>query len=220
MTPSKNAVGIIALVVVHLIWLCVPWYAGPQWLSLSPLFILLCCFIVGMFHPRMDSRWVFYLGIVYVAALTLSAMGVTTGRIFGSFFFGQNLGFQLGDTPLVIGVFWLLLSYCSSATATWFTQRFSVLNKPIITALLASVIMLIVDLLLEPVASTIDFWYWKNRDVPFQNYTAWFVFAFAYNFLFQQLEVDANNKIARWFMLLFLLWLIGLNLLQAHLIVA
>jgi uncharacterized membrane protein len=216
MLRIRNLAGLTALVIVHLIWLLLPLLKGFEWMSLSPVFIVLCCFIVGYGHKGFDTRFVTYAGIVYLMAFALSALGVYTGRIFGSFFYGLNLGVLVADTPLVIGVFWLLLSYTASVTVSAFTQNVSVLNNPIVKALLASLLMLTVDLLLEPIASSADFWYWKNQEIPLQNYTAWFVFAFAFNFLFQQLQIDTSNKIARWFLCLFILFLITLNVLGTY----
>jgi putative membrane protein len=211
----KNNAGILSLIFIHLLWFIFPAVNGIEWMNLSPLFLVVCCFVLGLYHKGIDSRFVTYTGIVCVASVVLYAVGVNTGRIFGSFFFGQALGVMVLDTPLIIGILWLLLSYTSSVTVSGFTKKVRVLNKPIINALLASVIVLIVDLLLEQIASRSDFWYWKNQETPLQNYTAWFVFAFAFNFLFQQLEIESENKTARWFMPLFLLLLIGLNLLAS-----
>lgn len=216
MSSVKTTTGIVALILLHLVWLIVPITMGLEWMSLSPLLLLMCCFVVGFFHATIDARFLIYIGSVYVASFVLSLVGVSTGSIFGAFFYGQNLGVLLWDTPLMIGVLWLLLCYCSSVTASAFTLRFSALNKPVITALLASVIVLAADVLLEQSASFIDFWFWKYREAPVQNYSAWFVFAFAFNFLFQQLEVNTNNTLARWFLGLFMLWLIGINVLPAY----
>ena len=73
--------------------------------------------------------------------------------------------------------------------------------------------MVLVDFFIEQVAPTYDFWYWKNQLVPLQNYTAWFAFAFAFNFLFQRLQIAQNNKVAVWLYGLMLLFFVGLNVL-------
>lgn len=212
---SKSVFGIATLIIVHLTWLLIPVIYGLEWMKLSPALLVLSCFILGFFHRNIDSRFLSYAGIVFVAGFVLSAIGANTGNIFGSFFFGKNLGLLLWDTPIVIGLLWLILSYSTSVTAAFFTQRSSLLNKPIITVLLASILMLFANILLEQIAGDSDFWYWKYQQAPLQNYSAWFVFAFAFNFLFQQLEIDTSNKMARWFLPLFLLLLIGLNFLPA-----
>jgi hypothetical protein len=216
MTASKNSIGILTLLIIHLIWFWVPLLYGFEWMNLSPLLIVLSCFIVGFFHPTIDTRFVTYATIIFIAGFVLSAVGAHTGRIFGPFFFGRNLGFQLWDTPLVMGLFWLLLSYTTAITASFICQKNAGLNRPMVRVLLASILMLVIALLLEQIASGIDFWFWKYQHAPLQNYTAWFVFACAFNFLFQQLEVDAGNKLAPWFLFLFMLLLLSLNLLPAY----
>lgn len=216
MSSGKTIFGLVTLIIIHLTWLFIPTLYGFEWMNLSPALLVVSCFILGFFHRNIDSRFVSYAGIVFVVGFVLSAIGANTGNIFGSFFFGKNLGILVWDTPLVIGLVWLILSYSTSVTAAFFTQKSAVLNKPVMTILLASIFMLIVVLLLEQIASESDFWYWKYQQAPFQNYSAWFVFAVAFNFLFQRLEVDTTNNMARWFLVLFVLLLIGLKVLPAY----
>lgn len=215
MRAARPIFGITTLIIVHLTWLFIPMLYGFEWMKLSPALLVLACFIIGFYHKDVDLGFLSYAAIVYSAGFILSAVGANTGSIFGSFFYGKNLGILLFDTPIAVGILWLLLSYSTSVTASYFTQRSPVLNKPVITVALASILMLLVDFLLEKVASGLDFWYWKNQQVPVQNYTAWFVFAVAFNFLFQQLEIDASNKMARWFLALFMLLLICLAVFPA-----
>ena len=41
--------------------------------------------------------------------------------------------------------------------------------------------MVMLDILIEPVAIQLDFWNWRDIDVPIQNYIMWFLAAFMIN---------------------------------------
>jgi putative membrane protein len=45
-------------------------------------------------------------------------------------------------------------------------------------AALAATIMVLYDVLLEPVAVRFDFWSWAGAAIPIQNYIAWWVIGF------------------------------------------
>jgi putative membrane protein len=211
MAPHKTLPGIIVLTGLFIAWLGISLLFGFQWMSLTPLVLLVSSFVIGFYHPTPHLRFAVYAGIVFMAGFGLSAIGTNTGTIFGLFFFGQNLGFMIANTPLLMGIIWLLFSYTTAVTASRFLVRIPLLNKSIFKIILASIMMLTLDVLLEQVASRIDFWYWKNQQVPFQNYSSWFVIAFVFNFLFQRLKLDSSNKLTDWFLLLLGIFLVILN---------
>jgi putative membrane protein len=165
------------------------------------------------FHQEYDARFLLYAIIVFVNGFLLEWIGVTTGKVFGVYFYGNNLGYKLFDIPVVIGINWLMLSYSSMNVAQLLIQRANLLkHKEWLLPLIGAVLMVAVDIWIEQVCSRLDFWYWKDQVVPLQNYTAWFLFSFAFNYLFVKMEVKTGNKVAVLLYLLQLLFFIGLNL--------
>jgi putative membrane protein len=211
MKTNKTIIAILFLVILHFTLLASVFLNGSEAIKYLPIVIFADCFIVGFFHKQIDARFAAYALIVYVSSFVLQAIGVRSGNIFGPFFYGNSLGITVFETPLIIGLIWLLLSYSASATIGFFVSKWPVIKTSVAKALLASCLMLVVAFLIERNAATFDFWYWKNQTVPLQNYTAWFAFSFAFNFLFQKLEIDTDNKMAVWFMGLFTAFLLGLN---------
>lgn len=185
---------------------------GSDVLILTPAVILIAAFITGWLHGEVDGRFVAYISIVFVSAFVIAAVGVNTGSIFGQYFYGKNLGFKLLDTPIIIGLYWLLLSYCSSVLIGSIAKIGS-LNTALGKALLAALVMVSMDVMIEQIASLADFWYWKNQSVPIQNYTAWFAFSTAFNYLFQKLQIDIKNPLAKWVLALQALFCLGLSIL-------
>jgi putative membrane protein len=66
----------------------------------------------------------------------------------------------------------------------------------------ASLLMVALDLCIEPVAIALDFWTWQSDSVPIQNYLAWFITALALNSYMLVGKVDFDVSTAR------LLWLL------------
>jgi putative membrane protein len=162
------------------------------------------------FHPVNERALLVYALVVFVCGFLIEWVGVETGRIFGSYFYGNNLGIKLFDVPLIIGINWLLLSYCSSVIASNIIGN----KNAVLLSAIGALLMVLVDFFIEQRAPDFDFWYWQNNVVPLQNYTAWFAFAFAFNFLFFKLHINNKNPIAPVLYLLQLLFFVALFFLQ------
>lgn len=198
MKIQKTLVSIGVLCILYAVGLIGTIWFDASILKLSSINLLVSIFILGINHQPLDSKIALFAGIVFFASFTLEAVGVSTGAIFGQYFYGENLGVKVFETPLIIGINWLMLCYCSSVVVSQIIANHQAFNKPLIKALIAAVIMVGLDAVIEQVAPMVDFWFWKNQVVPLQNYTAWFAFAFAFNFLFQQLQIESNNRVAAW----------------------
>jgi bisanhydrobacterioruberin hydratase len=128
--------------------------------------------------------------LVYISGFVIESVGVNTGLIFGEYIYGKTLGYQIFETPLIIGMNWLFLVYVSSSL----TERLN--SGRFISFLLPPVLMVIYDLVLEQVAPDLGMWNWKNEVIPLQNYIAWFVVAFIFVLVFGLFNIKTSNKIA------------------------
>jgi putative membrane protein len=182
-------------------------------IKLTPINLIISAAILFYFHqPKNALFWIWAIG-VFQAGYILELLGVTTGRIFGQYFYGNNLGPKMADVPVIIGLNWVMLCYVSMHTAEMFFNKIGKQNtvNPIIKIALSALLMLYVDFLIEHVAPQLDFWYWKNGSIPIQNYTAWYIFAFAFMFVYQKLELPLTNKIAPWLYIFQLVFFAGMN---------
>ena len=99
----------------------------------------------------------------------MSFLGVKTGLLFGEYSYGKALGFQLMHVPIIIGVNWFILAIGARGCANYVSE------KPAIQTLIAALLMVGLDILIEPVAIKFEFWTWAQADVPLQNYIMWLV---------------------------------------------
>ncbi len=116
---------------------------------------------------------------------------VKTELIFGSFYYGQSLGFKLFSVPVLIGVNWAILLYS--------TAQLSKFKNHITNALFGAGLMVGLDFFIEQNASKFDFWYWNSGHIPVQNYVAWFLVSFLLNLIVQKHLSQKPNFTAKAF---------------------
>lgn len=213
MKRLKAPLSVILLCTLYALVLLGTTMFNADLIHFTTLLLLISTFVLFLNHARIDSLFVVYAGIVFVGSWIIEWAGVETRKIFGQYFFGNNLGFKILDIPIIIGIIWLVLNYCTSVIAHRLCSKSLVLNRWLPKALIAATLTVLVVVFMEQMASINDFWYWKNQTVPVQNYTAWFVFAFSFNYLFQQLGIHSENKVAPWLYGLMLVFFAGLSIL-------
>ena len=172
-------------------------------IQLTPYTLLISAFMLFMFHNIWSLRFVVIILIIAGAGLFIEVLGVHTAAIFGSYSYGSALGKTLWEVPLVISVNWLILVYCSYLIAGKISQ--STIPKFIIAAL----IMVSFDLIMEPVAIKLDMWNWKGTLPPLRNYLAWFMVSFLFVFILHQVKQKIYNPIAE-YLLFYLVGFFGI----------
>ena len=157
---------------------------------LTPFALLLSSFIVALFHGKFSQKAILVFAFIFTASFIVEVIGVNTGAIFGSYTYGHGLGIKLFNTPLIIGLNWLLLVYVSN----------SVLEKTNWHAAIkifgAAFLLLAYDVLLEQVAPQLSMWTFDESPVPRRNYVAWFVLALLFSLVINLLKINTKNRIA------------------------
>ncbi|OYU94231.1 MAG: carotene biosynthesis protein [Bacteroidetes bacterium B1(2017)] len=151
-----------------------------EFVFLTPFNLALTAFLLFKLHPEKDLLFYINLLFVFVGAWFLEMIGVTTGSIFGNYTYGEALGFKLNQTPIIIGLNWIIVAYSSLQLVQTISIKLKVKLPEIAGALSAAFFMVVLDILIEPLAPKLNFWTWQNSDIPLQNYTAWFFFGFAF----------------------------------------
>ena len=189
MTYIKKNIPIFILIIFHVVGF-VGFAINPAYFKpLSPVNLLLSFGLIVLMSEQ--TKWQFYGALCLVAILGffVEVLGVKTELIFGSYYYGHSLGYKWLSVPLLIGVNWSMLLYC--------TAQLSKFKNPIINALFGAGLMVALDFFIEQNASKFDFWHWKSNVIPMQNYIAWFVIAFLLNLLVQKHLAQKSNLTAR-----------------------
>lgn len=157
-------------------------------LTLIPAFLLLSLLLLLIQHTQWSLKFGLWAFGVLVFGIGIEWLGIKTSAIFGSYQYGTVLGWKIDGVPLIIGVNWLLLAYCSKDIAD------RIFNQPLLAILFAAFLMVVMDFLIEPVAIQLEFWYWPNNMVPLQNYLGWFVVSLALFSLSAPLKLRWENR--------------------------
>lgn len=173
--------------------------------KLVPFNILFSAAVLMHFHRVWNGRVVITFISVMLAGFFLEVIGVHTGRIFGSYEYGNSLGLKIFQTPLIIGLNWLLLIYITHVATLQMGIR-----KPWIE-LTAAAIMTALDYLIEPVAVKFDFWQWQDAIIPVQNFAAWFYISFFMQLFFNYLKPVIKNPLAIPLLIFQILFFVILN---------
>jgi bisanhydrobacterioruberin hydratase len=182
----------------------------PLFIRLVPFALILGFAGVLLFNEaKWDWKTLAAFVLVYISGFVIESVGVNTGLIFGEYIYGKTLGYQIFETPLIIGMNWLFLVYVSSSL----TERLN--SGRFISFLLPPVLMVIYDMVLEQVAPDLGMWNWKNEVIPLQNYIAWFVVAFIFVLVFRLLNIKTTNKIAPLIFILQFLFFLSLMIFKA-----
>jgi len=175
---------------------------------ITPLTLLLVASILFAHHNKWKFKIILVFLFIFLASFFAEVAGVNSGEIFGVYQYGRTLGPKLLNTPIIIGINWLMLLYCTYIIASKLKVHI------ILKLVLASFLMVLYDLILEPFAIMLDMWNWCEGKIPLQNYIAWFVLSFFFHTIFYISRLKPENRLAGFIYLiqLFFFVIIDINL--------
>ncbi len=179
---------ILVIHVVGIIGMALP-VSQPYFQLLTPFHLLICLGILLAFHKDWSKQFLIFVVGAFLLGFGFEVLGVHTGFPFGNYIYGHVLGVQLAGVPLMIGVNWLLLVYLTGVLFLKITNDF-------LAAALASLTMVFMDVLIEPVAVALDFWSWAGNEIPLTNYLGWFGVAFLIQMVYRKLKFRKDNPLA------------------------
>jgi uncharacterized membrane protein len=160
--------------------------------QLTPLNLMTSLTLLLWFHADWRAEFAAYGLLAIVVGFGMEVIGVKTGLIFGQYAYGAGLGPKLLAVPPVIGLNWLMLSYCCGSVCDRLPG--TILAK----AAGAATLMVLLDVFVEPVAVALDFWTWFGRPVPLQNYIVWWGLSFGLLLVWYSLPFRKDNPLAGW----------------------
>lgn len=206
----KNKIFLIAALFVTLLFYAsgaiglMQTHHYQQFQQYIPHNLLFSFFLLLIFQHHINLSFSITAIAIAILGFALEALGVNTGIVFGAYYYQQNLGIKVCNTPLIIGLNWLMLVIC-------IYQWIKNISNIFIKSLVGAGIMLIYDIILEPVAIWLNMWQWQNNNIPLQNYIAWFVIAFIMFLVWSYYYKNWINPFARYLLILQLLFFLTLH---------
>jgi uncharacterized membrane protein len=173
---------------------------------LTPFHLVLTASLLFGFHADWTRAFGLFCLLAFGVGYGIEVAGVHTGAIFGEYWYGDAFGPKLLEVPLLIGLNWLVLVYATGVVCEplrW---------PPFLKAALAAGLMVGLDVLIEPISATYDFWYWAGNTIPLQNFFAWFLTAYGLLLLFYHLPIARTNLLALPLYMLQLIFFVSLLL--------
>jgi putative membrane protein len=159
-------------------------------MSLTPFALILSVLLLIIFHTKFEINSIGTFFLIFVLGFVSEERGVNTGLIFGNYVYGDTLGLKLNNTPVIIGLNWLMMTYLTASVVE------NLKTNAVIKILSASTLMLAYDLVLEQLAPTLNMWSWQGNTIPLQNYAAWFVLAIIFQSILKVRKINVTNKLS------------------------
>jgi putative membrane protein len=181
---------LITLYVVGIIGSALP-FTRELFIILTPFILLISFITLLIFHtPGFDAKISLLFLLIFLVSFSAEVAGVSTGVIFGSYTYGKGLGIKVFETPLMIGLNWVLLVYCTYVI-------FEKVPVGIIGKIFgASLLMVIYDVVMEQVAPIMDMWLFDDGFAPIRNYISWFLLALLFHSVLRLAGVRITNRLA------------------------
>ncbi|TCD04643.1 carotenoid biosynthesis protein [Pedobacter frigidisoli] len=165
-------IAVAVIVIFHLVGLVgflIP-AAQPYFIKLVPFHLLLMFALIVFSYNADVKRLLLFVCGVFLCGFLVEVLGVHTGKIFGSYYYGNTLGYKIAAVPLLMGVNWVILIFSIGQMMKSLKIRHSIL-----ASVIGAVLLVVLDFFLEPVAMKFDYWHWDWHQIPVQNYIAWFI---------------------------------------------
>ena len=172
-----KAFAILWIILVHFFGIIGVYFLPDWFLPATPITILVSAIVVLLRYEKYRQSRLVAFAVIVVLAYLVEVYGVKTGNLFGTYTYGNNLGWKLFDVPLIIGVNWAVLIMAAQQITTHYIE----VNNRFFSAIIVAVLLTSFDLLLEVLAPQFDFWSFTHMNyAPLQNFTAWFVVSFCF----------------------------------------
>lgn len=221
---KKYNIAFTISLVIHISGLAgILWGNKAAFAAYTPLNLLIMFLLLLWTGGNPGRQFFLFIATCFLVGYFAEYIGVHTGALFGSYTYGNVLGPQFKNIPLIIGVSWFIVIYCAGTSIQLFSsaiqkrlmpeqqhnyKKWSIASVITDGALLA----VFFDWVMEPVATHLGFWAWHgDGSVPMLNYISWFGVSVLLLSLFSALSFDKKNKFAFYLLLIQLLFFLVLR---------
>ena len=179
----------------------------PFFLPLTPLTLGLGTFLV-LWHLKSSSKNLILFFILAILGWSVEVVGVSTGKIFGTYAYQQALGPKILEVPPTIGLNWAILVVLF---ASFFPKNWKIFPR----ALGIGLMMTGLDAIIEPLCCFLDFWCWSDGGPGWKNFAAWSILGTLMGWIWLKFSDSVSNssvfKKMTWVQIAFFVGLILLN---------
>ena len=224
--PKVNfhTVAFWSALIIHFFGVTGMIFFDREWfVSLTPVNLLIMTFLIWLTHENRSQRFYIFFFICWCTGMAVEIIGVTTGLLFGEYYYGKVLGPGIAGVPFLIGINWFAIVYSSAAVAEKLFPApvkniHSVLQtklegRDIGISVTGAMLATFFDWVMEPVAVKLGYWEWKqDGSIPVFNYVCWFFVSFFLLICYRLMKLSISNRFAVWLFGIQLIFFILLRL--------
>lgn len=205
---EKSGLSIIFVILFHLLGFIgfLTSYFHEFLISFIAFHFLLMGAILLANQKEFNKQLWLCVTFIILAGFIIDVVAVSTGKIFGAYIYSEHLGYKLADVPLIVGINWLIQIFTVGAV---FKKRFK--HQRNLKSAIGAAIILLIDVLMNPVASHFNLRNWTDQTVPLQNYVVVYIISFLLLRMYYELKFRKSNPVAFTLLICEILFLIGIN---------
>ncbi len=177
-------------------------------LAATPFNLLLSFTLLIWTQTDKNLNFLVFFASCFILGIVVEIIGVNTGILFGDYSYGNVLGPDIKNVPVLIGINWFLIIYCCGISIHTLlmkainriaadTGKTPMALKALSVIIDGATLAVFFDWLMEPVAVKLGYWAWKgNGAIPLFNYICWFVISLLLLTIFHFAKFNKQNKFA------------------------
>ncbi|MDY6969515.1 MAG: carotenoid biosynthesis protein [Spirochaetota bacterium] len=180
----------------------------PIMLNITPYALLFSgSFVILSLILNKQYKELLYFFVIGVFTFIAECVGVNYGYIFGYYSYGWVLGAKIFGVPIIIAFNWILVIIGSFSFSQLITEK---KHKFIILAVIVPVLF---DYIMEPAAIKLGYWSWEGGDIPLKNYISWVLISLVSAVFFVIFKLNIKNRLAMFYLVLQLCYFLILRIL-------
>ena len=177
-------------------------------LAATPFNLLLSFVLLIWTQTDKNSSFFLFVAACFIIGIVVEVIGVNTGFLFGDYTYGNVLGPEIKNVPVLIGINWFLIIYCCGISINTLlmkainriaadTGKTPMAIKALSVIIDGATLAVFFDWLMEPVAVKLGYWVWNGDGaIPMFNYICWFVVSLLLLMVFHFAKFNKQNKFA------------------------
>lgn len=206
---TKNDIATAIAILFHMVGLVGLLFTNSSFfLAATPVNLLLSFALLVWTQSGKNIYFILFLLACFGIGIAVEIIGVNTGVLFGSYSYGDVLGPGFYNVPVLIGINWFIIIYCSGIAIHTLlmkairrvaadTGKTPMTLKALSVIVDGATLAVFFDWLMEPVAIKLGFWTWNgDGNIPLFNYLSWFLVSLLLLTLFHFAKFNKQNKFA------------------------
>lgn len=208
MLKSRTQIATALAIFFHVIGFVGMFFNKEFFTAATPFNLLLMFGLLLYTQQKINVGFIIFFVVCFITGIVVEVVGTSTGYLFGEYVYGTTLGLSFKNVPLVIGINWFIIIYCSGITVHRFLEKISAKLESMTGApppamryfsLISDGAMLAVffDWIMEPAAIKLGYWQWLgDGEIPTYNYLCWFFISMGLMSVFTFLKFEKKNIFA------------------------